>query len=561
MKFHDTRTGFKKSEKADTIDLPLVDDFSDSYIEPNSNIWSDKHVYINNTYPINQITAGVATFDAYDFRGAHYPGAGRNPYIADYLTSRPVNLEYPASDNIFLSFFYQSKGLGEMPDATDSLCLEFLEPETQNWNRIWSVPGGMPMDQFKWIIIPVKDEKFLRKGFRFRFLNYASQPANNEYPDKFSNVDHWHIDYVVLDRNRTGIDSILRDVTFTKPIKSMLKDYESIPWTHLEAAYFTQRTASIQVEISNLDTAMRNVTKALEIRDMYSGFRYRPTPTANDVSPGEIFRFDYEYDYPFSFGTGDSAQFLIRTILRTDAFDYKPNDTLEYTQVFNNFYAYDDGSAEAGYGLRGQGTQNASVAVRFNSYIPDSLRAVDIYFNQVIDSINLNYYFFLEVWDDNNGKPGDLIYSQLGERPQYSQKLNMPVRYALDSIIEVSGSFYVGWTKTVDKLSNIGLDLNRNNSSNNFYTSGGSWMQSAIPGSIMLRPVLSKKGLILENNSPLHQPVDFSIFPNPVSSHFRIKIPGMEESEGHLRMFDLSGRIVLEQDILTNDQIFTGNLE
>ncbi|MGC9342903.1 MAG: T9SS type A sorting domain-containing protein [Bacteroidales bacterium] len=560
--YYQNKLSPKKAATADTLELPFIDDFSDSRVEPKDELWSDNHAYINNKYPINQVTAGVATMDAYTAEGALYPNARSTPKIADYLTSHPLNLEYPETDNIYLSFFYQSTGMGEMPETQDSLCLEFLDVENQVWDRVWAIGGGYKMITFSRVIVPVNEEKYLKKGFQFRFLNYTSQSANNDYPDQFSNVDHWHLDYIYLDRNRSANDTILRDVTFTKPLTSFLKDYESIPWTHLEAAYFTQRKATIDVEISNLDTAIRNVTKALEIIDMDDNFRYRPTPTANDVLPGEIFDFSYVYDYPFNFGSGDSARFLLKTYLRTDAFDYKPNDTLEYIQVLKNYYAYDDGSAEAGYGLRGQGTQNASVAVKFNSFVPDSLRAVDMYFNQVVDSINLNYYFYLEVWDDNNGRPGNLIHSQIGERPAYSQEINQLIRYELDSTILVDGTFYVGWTKTVDKISNIGLDLNRDNSINNFYTLGVGWQQSSIPGSIMIRPVLSRKPLHLKDNNYYQVDRDrIKIYPNPASSWIRMEFTSERNGYMDVKMYDLSGRLVLNDYIELQEKINISELK
>lgn len=551
--YYEKKPSSKKAESADTLTLPFIDDFSDSRVEPDPDLWADRDAYINNNYPLNQVTAGVATMDAYTAEGSHYPAAGPVPYIADHLTSKPLDLDFPVSDNIYLSFFYQAAGLGEMPDKTDSLCLEFLDIESGEWNRVWQIEGGMSMNSFSRVFVPVNEEKYLKKGFRFRFLNYASQSENRDYPDKFSNVDHWHLDYIHLDRNRSANDTIMRDVTFTKPLKSFLKDYESIPWTHLEAAYFTQRKATIEVEISNLDTAIRNVTKSLEIIDQYDNYTYRPTPTANDVLPGKIFTFNYEYDYPFEFGSGDSALFLIRAILRTDAFDYKPNDTLEYFQVLKNYYAYDDGSAEAGYGLRGQGTQNASVAVRFNSFIPDSLRAVDMYFNQVVDSLNLNYYFYLNVWEDDNGKPGNLIYSQLGERPVYNG-LNQPIRYELDTTLAIEGVFYVGWKKTVDKISNIGLDLNRNNSANNFFTIGAGWQKSTIGGSLMLRPVLSRKPLATSNEVPFVGFEEVKVFPNPANSYLELEMPG-NESRIECRIYDLSGRLVLQRMVYPSARV------
>ncbi|MFW5821010.1 MAG: T9SS type A sorting domain-containing protein, partial [Bacteroidota bacterium] len=236
-------------------------------------------------------------------------------------------------------------------------------------------------------------------------------------------------------------------------------------------------------------------------------------------------------------------------------------DTLEYLQIFKNYYVYDDGSAEAGYGLRGQGTQNASVAIAFNSYIADSLRAVDIYFNQVRDSLNLNYYFYLEVWDDNNGIPGNLIYSQLGIKPSYSP-LNKMVRYELDSAISVKkGVFYIGWKKTVDRMLNIGLDLNRNNSSNNFYTIGGEWLQSEIPGSVMLRPVLSKKPLKTDIQ---YESVNYDllkIYPNPANNYIQAELPGNTSSLIEITIFDPGGRMVLRKDIYSGEKIFTDALD
>ena len=46
----------------------------------------------------------------------------------------------------------------------------------------------------------------------------------------------------------------------------------------------------------------------------------------------------------------------------------KENDTIIHHQIFENYYAYDDGSAEAAYGLVGQG---AELAFRF--VLPDGI--------------------------------------------------------------------------------------------------------------------------------------------------------------------------------------------
>jgi len=51
---------------SDTLLLPFFDDFSGHSIFPDSKKWSDNFVFINNTYSDQQITAGIATFDALD---------------------------------------------------------------------------------------------------------------------------------------------------------------------------------------------------------------------------------------------------------------------------------------------------------------------------------------------------------------------------------------------------------------------------------------------------------------------------------------------------------------
>ncbi|MCF8377976.1 MAG: T9SS type A sorting domain-containing protein [Bacteroidales bacterium] len=541
-------SGSKKSSITDTLDLPFIDDFSDSEVEPNPLKWIDNYAYINNRYSKNPVTAGMATLDSYNFDGSPYPQASSKSYIADYLTSLPINLLYSGSDSVYLSFFYLAKGLGDQPEAGDSLCLEFYMVDSSEWVRVWSAEGKA-MSDFKRIMIAVDDDRFLKKGFQFRFLNYASLPVNLDYDDMFGNLDHWHLDYIKLDRNRNLGDTVLRDVSYVKRISSMLNDYESIPWSHLQSAYIEQRSLFINTEITNLDSADRNVSKYIEIKNTNNTNTYKSVATASDMPAGSLSGFSFDYSYLFEFNAGDVASYSLRTILQTDAFDYKVNDTLRHIQVFDKYYAYDDGSAEGGYGLNGQGTKNASVAVHFEAFKPDSLRAVDFYFNQIKDSLNLNYYFYLKLWDNDNGKPGNLIYEQLGLKPIYSTELNKYTRYELDTPVFIDGDFFVGWGKTVDKISNIGFDLNRINTSNNFYNLGSGWQNSQAPGTIMIRPVFSL--LPLPTSAPESLPSsesNFLVYPNPADQILNISFLQEDYSNFEIEITDLMGRIVLKSN-------------
>lgn len=559
--YRDFYKSSKKNVSSDTLNLPFIDDFSDSEVIPNQNKWSDKYSYINNRYSKNPITAGMATLDSYNFDGSPYLDASSYPYIADYLTSQPINLEYNKSDSIYLSFFYLAKGLGDQPEKSDSLCLEFFNADSLDWERVWSMEGSV-MANFKRVMLPIVDDKYLKKGFKFRFLNYASLPQNSDYADEFGNLDHWHLDYIILNKDRSIGDTIIRDVSHVKRISSMLKDYESIPWTHLESAYIEQRRLLINTEITNLDTTDRNVSKYIEIKNLSSGKSYKSVVTASDIISGSISDINFDYSYLFEFNQGDEASYLLRSVLKTDAFDYKANDTLSHIQLFDKYYAYDDGSAEAGYGLNGQGTKNASVAVHFKAFNPDTLRAVDFYFNQIEDSLNLDYFFYLKVWENNNGKPGKLLYEQLGERPLYSSELNKFARYELDTLKFIEGDFFVGWSKTVDKMSNIGLDLNYINSKNNFYNLGSGWLNSQAPGTLMIRPVFS---LIPLNTGSYTSEVlikpEWTVYPNPANQFLNISFSQDNYSSWNIEIIDLMGRTVFESYQTLNQSINISNIK
>lgn len=69
-----------------------------------------------------------------------------------------------------------------------------------------------PVPDFKQVFILVPYSfvlKYLYNGFQFRFKNYASLTGNN---------DHWHIDYVRLDKNRSVTDTSISDIAFSMPL-------------------------------------------------------------------------------------------------------------------------------------------------------------------------------------------------------------------------------------------------------------------------------------------------------------------------------------------------------
>ena len=188
-----TKVGaYKIIVTSDTIQLPFIDDFSYDGIYPNQNLWSDSNVYINRDFPINPPTIGVATFDGLNKYGLPY---STNSYdsIADHLTSRYINLNYPSDTTIWLSFFYEPAGHSLYPPYNgDSLKLEFENPADSSWDIVWSTPGNTDSTNnsvFTQVMINIRDSVYLNSGFRFRFTNIANL-AQDE--------DQWNLDYVRL---------------------------------------------------------------------------------------------------------------------------------------------------------------------------------------------------------------------------------------------------------------------------------------------------------------------------------------------------------------------------
>ena len=180
-------------------------------------LWVDNFAYVNNTYPINPPTLGVATLDGLDQYGQPYNNSSNSTYgTADYLTSKPINLSgLSEGDSIYLSFYYEPQGYGDYPDVIDSLIVEFRD-NGGTWNQMWydtgwSDPNAVP-DTFAQVMIEMPTlttaASFFYNTFQFRFRNKASLYGNN---------NHWHIDYVKLNQHRSVFDTIIPDIAFIYP--------------------------------------------------------------------------------------------------------------------------------------------------------------------------------------------------------------------------------------------------------------------------------------------------------------------------------------------------------
>lgn len=548
-----------------TLHLPFIDDFSKNH-QPGAAkvLWEDNFVFINPTYGFYPPTIGVATFDGLDFNG--YPYDFENPLsygTADVLTSCPINLNqdedgdfYAPSDSIYLSFFYQPEGLGDSPEEQDSLILEFFNPTTELWDHQWSSPGAELTSFFK-IYISIVNDQYLNDGFKFRFRNYATLSGN---------LDHWNIDMVWLDKNRSVTEMGFPDVGFQYPVNQLLAAYTSMPYSHyqLNAESYMINVAPAQlinnhpnaVNLSNVK--MLNYSEGSLVNETaYPGnIENFPGQSANvyyiPVNEGsDNYYFDDAIDEPF-------VSFENKFVMTSGTFDLvEDNDTIEYTQRLENYYSYDDGSAEAGIGLNIQGGRLLS---KYQSVIGDSIIGFSMYFNPIV---NLPVYpFYMLVYEDESAMPGDLIHiDENYDFVTYTQEgHDIFGTYWLDSAVYVNGDFYIGIAQTSETSLNLGLDRNIDSHDKMFYNYGSGWiaMEESVFGSLMMRPIFtSDMDSILLG---IEEKVELitRIYPNPARDYIQIETE--DEDLIHIEIYSMDGRLQVEDNFFGNTKISTDGL-
>jgi hypothetical protein len=539
-----------KSLAADTLKLPFFDDFSNHSIFPDPGKWADDHVFINNTYSDRQITTGIATFDALDNSGRLYEAASSTEFEADHLTSLPIDLNLPASVNIWLSFHYLAGGLGDLPEEDDTLALQMFAPAENKWYSAWrGVKNAYP--GFRAVILKIDKERFLKKGFRFRFINYASLSPNLNDPSMVGNCDQWHIDYVMLDKNRNAGDTIYPDVAFRYPPRSFLKTHESMPLKQFKQIYLQEMGSELSMHYRNNDTASINVTRDFQIWDVYKNTEsFFFTAGARNIGPLTNVDYDTTLFYTFSATNEDSALFRITSWLITDPFDPKDNDTVIYYQRFSNYLAFDDGSAEGGYGINGLGSRNAMVAYRFRSYMQDTLRAVSICFND--SYLNANQRAFdLMVWDDNNGQPGNVLYSREEVMVEQGGGINGFHTYFLPSGVMVNNIFYVGWKQRTETFLNAGFDINTPHGGRQLFWLNGTWSTSQQTGSLMIRPIVGPPVATSVNDIHYKQRNLIHFRPNPASDFIFFDLKDIPDFDlYYISIFDLYGRELIKAPLI-----------
>ena len=554
------------------MSLPFFDDFaSPTFAGEEGPIelvrWSDGSARRTATYAMNAPTVGQATLEGLRSDGFPYAFNEDATGWADTLTSVPINLAgRTPEDNIFLTFFYQGGGRGNAPDENDSLVVEFLAPDggELGWSQVWSATGA-DMDTFAVAAVAVDQLIHLQDGFRFRFRNHGALAGN---------VDLWHIDYVLLDDNLNPDNLGYFEVAFTDPRHTLTAPYSIMPWSHYLSDPASFMLDSMVTDHRNMSAFQAdNVTCGLKVRNVTTDATedYLNPFSLTSVPPSSVFNEQYYIQEPyiengvvlvepsgFAFsdpGNDTAATFEVSLyensigILEQERVGVPDNDSLVFTQVFRNEYAYDDGTAEKAYGLT---TGGGKLAVRYDLAVPDTLHGLAIHFTPYYnEQSNLN--FLLRAWSDDDGVPGD----ELGEnyvfhQPQYfTDGHDVFAYYTYDDPIPVEGTVHVGLVQEAEFSLNVGLDKNTDfNFSRVHYQLGlgAEWTLSTIEGTVMIRPVLQagvEDVFTAVDAVTMEAQAAIAVWPNPAADALTISADERMQPR-RILMVDMTGRTLME---------------
>ncbi|PSK90081.1 putative secreted protein (Por secretion system target) [Taibaiella chishuiensis] len=540
------------------LGLPFFEDFTDHNAYPSPLRWTDQLVYINNTMGVNMISRGVATFDALDKRGVPYDSVvAYHQVYADSLTSQPVDMSsYSPADSVYLSFFYQPKGNGFSPRPADSLMLYLLK-SNGTWEKVWSMKGDTLLP-FRQAMIPITDTGYFNNGFQFRWVNLATKGIGDS---------HWHLDYIRLDKGRTYLDTAVRDIAFTSEPLSILNDFTAMPFRHFKTNPASFLATELNCTLRNNGNVQQNVLAGYVAKVKATGASLG-TGTANSSLPVNV---NFTRTFPmynaggFSPADPNGAVVYEHTYYCNSNYpgESKVNDTTVFSQVFDQYFAYDDGSAEQAYFLNLLPSAPGTTAVEYAVYQPDTLRGIAIRFARQVPA-GTHKEFSIVVYKDIafNGGSNQVLYQEDFLLPAYEDTANKLSVYRFEQPQLLStGVFYIGIIQPAGGISDslyIALDVNRKGGNHRYYNVDGTWQSSQLDGALLLRPLVGPALPVTGIADKTKTQLNWSLAPNPASDYIHIQVA--DKGTFDYRISDVQGRILDKGRIVGNADIPVGKL-
>lgn len=530
--------------KTTAISLPFFEDFTDNNIFPDAAKWIGNTVYINNTMGVNVISRGVATFDALNDKGGPYDSSNAFALLyADSLTSLPFDLSvHNPGDSLYLSFFYQPQGNGFPPEAQDSLML-YLK-SNNGWRQVWR-KEGTTLQPFTQVMIPINDTVYFHNDFQFRFVNKASMNISD---------DVWNIDYIRFAANRTVNDTAVDDVAATAPPSGILIDYTSMPYRHFTADKSGESLTQHSFNVCNNTNGNQSLTTGYDAREITTNTPlFSGTASFNTIAPyaQQIYQYPL-YNIGFSAGTYDKVIFENKYYASRGSAEPKVNDTIIQNQVFDNYLAYDDGTAEKSIFLKQFTTLPAKLAVEYHLNQPDTLRGVAIYFGRQVPLAS-GKFFTLQIYKDIavDGGSDDLLYEEQLLFPSYADTINKFWVYKLETPQALpTGAFFISIMQPASSGSDslyYGLDVNRTGSNHAYYNVLNVWESVTESGAIMIRPVLGAEITGTSANDVSKNRNNPKIYPNPVTDELYIETNNFRAMK--FEITDMQGRKLMRGNV------------
>lgn len=477
----------------DTLTLPISENFASLTY---SNTWLENNgVYLNNHFAENQPSIGVLTLDGVDGTGEPYVFSTQKTTaigIGDNITSNCINLEdINTTDGLAMSFFWQ-QGTPDDPnrdplwESGERLRLLFKD-STETFRQVWPndeivnriIATGLTADTFYLENILV-DERYLHDGFQFKFEYYGTL---------LGNYGVFNVDNINLD---TGIATIGADTTFRTIIdyaislapRTFLNEYSSVPLNHFLAADENIIDDSIFTSVYSLgELFITDTDSSIQIIDTEDGSLLYSKGSDDfssiDLIKGVPSEINWELDQA-TIKAGIDATIstekkTFKTLLSIVTPDFiATTDSASTTTELSDYYAYDDGTMEAGLGLRGVG----EFVQAFDFILSDTLKGFYVYFPKYGLDLS-NTFFTYKIYETLEGINGntktELLYEQNDVVTYFtdesdSSSLNKFLYIPLSTEQLVNpGRYYFGIAQDTDDKILIGLDYSIDRSEHIFY--------------------------------------------------------------------------------------------
>jgi hypothetical protein len=493
----------------------------------------------------NPLSFNIASFDGIAANGKPYnfeiPTAIGT---ADVLTSKPIDLRYGAgTSKVVLSFYLQPQGYGERPDKDDKFTVLGKNVSGQ-WDIIREYEVRDNWKGFEFQSIPVIEAKFFHENFQLRFQ--VTTRLSGQY-------DVWNIDYIWLDKDREVNSERIVDIALSNAPDYLIKDYTAMPIAHFYQKSLLRDT--IHASLNHLydltpnpifyniilsDALSKQVIGNLLARDSsilvkenvkQIGLRGFPTKFAK--IPQNKARLHLKTEIFVN----------TREKIITNGFSTLHNDTLSTTTVLDNYYAYDDGSAEYGVSFN---QKFGKIACEFDNIKADQLTHIDLLFVPLGTNINRETYN-LYVWKKINIGGGSNKDSTLLVQNiilNYADSINKFTRIALNRPISLTeGKFYIGVEQLSDKHLTFGFDKNIDNSKKIYVNVNNQWLQPQnIAGSLMIRPVFRANTITATDDTP-NLAAHVVVFPNPTQGILQVTGMNIEK----IQLLNSVGQVVIQQ--------------